>query len=199
MADVSAITAAIEAACPVMQAWLQTVPEWGAHPTNASRTVSANFGPTILSEHDCVMHFARFLCASGVAWEDLHLELSPGQWMYLTEPGAPFPKRIDLAVVGRDHLQAAGLPVALGKAPLDAACEFALAGNYWMHGVGSPSTARDKVAADVVKVGHYLETGLAWLGYVIVVEECDHGFEPTFAESALSDHGVRVRFLRLWS
>lgn len=57
--------------------------DWAARPArvaiasvNAGGSVSAHFGPTILSEHDCVLHYARFLNQVGVAWEDMHLELS---------------------------------------------------------------------------------------------------------------------------
>ena len=90
-----------------MTEWLCALPEWPTHPVNASRSVSAHYGPTILSEHDCVMHYARFLSQAGVAWEDMHLELSPGQWMYETTGASP--KRIDLAVVapGRCRCRAA--------------------------------------------------------------------------------------------
>ena len=101
-----------------MNTWLRALPEWPSHPVNPTRTVSAHFGPTLLSEHDCVLHYARFLADSGVPWEDMHLELSPGQWMYETAPGAR-PKRIDLAIVPRDRLAAAKLPAAAGTLPLD--------------------------------------------------------------------------------
>jgi hypothetical protein len=91
---------AIEEACERTAVWLRELPQWHHHPTNASRSVSSHFGPTILSEHDCVMQFARHL-ARQVPWEDMHLEFSPAQWMFnLTEP-AKRPKRIDLAVVSR--------------------------------------------------------------------------------------------------
>src|SRR3954464_11971143 len=92
-----------------MTGWLRALPEWPKHPTNASGSVSAHFGPTILSEHDCVVHFARFLHQAGVPWEDMHLELSPGQWMY--HAAGPKPKRIDLAVIAPGRLADAGLPV----------------------------------------------------------------------------------------
>lgn len=90
----------VATASDLMGAWLAGLPPWHSHPRNASGSVSAHSGPTILSEHDCVMHFARFLAQAGVPWEDLHLELSPGQWMYQAKPNAPRPKRVDLAIVG---------------------------------------------------------------------------------------------------
>src|SRR5918911_3570445 len=100
-----------------MARWLTELPEWSKHPTNPSGSVSSHFGPTILSEHDCVLHFARFLNAAGVSWHDIHLELSPGQWMYTPNADAKPPKRIDLAVMGQRKLMDAGLPVPSGALP----------------------------------------------------------------------------------
>lgn len=76
------LAAAIDEAATRMSAWLRDLPAWSRHPVNASGSVSAHLGPTLLSEHDCVLHFARHLRDVGVPWEDMHLELSPGQWMY---------------------------------------------------------------------------------------------------------------------
>lgn len=168
------LDAQVAEAVASVSAWLRALPEWPKHPTNASRSVSAHFGPTILSEHDCVMHFARFLQQAGVPWEDLHLELSPGQWM--SHATGPKPKRMDLAVIAPGRLAAAGLPVPAGRLPLDAVFEFALASNYWQFGAGSPGVLRKKIDEDVGKVAEYLRSGLAARGYVVVIEECDHKF-----------------------
>lgn len=189
----------IDETCARMEAWLRDLPEWTSHPRNPSGSVSSHFGPTILSEHDCVLHFARFLSDAGVSWRDMHLELSPGQWMFTPAPGAHPPKRIDLAIIERDRLQAAPLPSAIGDVRLDVVMEFALASNYWMFGSGSPRVARTKVEADVEKVGEYLRSGLARRGYVIVIEECDHLFPADFAEASARRLGVDVRLLRCWS
>jgi hypothetical protein len=178
-----------------MKAWLRALPAWPKHPTNASGSVSAHFGPTILSEHDCVMHFARFLNQAGVPWEDMHLELAPGQWMY--HATASMPRRIDLAVIAPGRLAAAGLPVAPGALPLDAVFEFALASSYWQFGSGSAQTLRTKVDKDVAKVANYLRSGLAARGYVVVIEECDHSFPAAYAEQARV-HGVEVLLLQQW-
>ena len=186
----------IAAAADRMAAWLRELPAWPKHPTNASGSVSAHFGPTILSEHDCVMHFARFLNDAGVPWEDMHLELSPGQWMYDTTGAKP--KRIDLAVIPPARLTAAGLPVPAGGLPLDAVFEFALASNYWQHGGGGPKPLKAKVDADVAKVAEYLNSGLAARGYVVVIEECDHSFPPTYAAEARASR-VEVLVLQQWS
>lgn len=179
-----------------MEAWLRGLQAWASHPVNATRTVSAHFGPTILSEHDCVLHYARFLAAAGVPWEDMHMELSPGQWMYDTATGIK-PKRIDLAVMERDSLAATPLPTRPGSFPLDAVFEFALASSYWQHGIGSPKTMLKKIADDVAKVAEYLRSGLATRGYVVVVEECDHGFSASYATDAMA-HGVEVLLMQQW-
>lgn len=181
-----------------MTSWLREVPAWNQHPTNASRSVSSHFGPTILSEQDCVMQFARHLHASGVSWEDMHLEFSPAQWMFnLTEP-AKRPKRIDLAVVSRGRLTEATLPTDLGSFRLDAVIEFALASDYWQFGTGSKKTIQRKIALDTEKVAEYLRSGLATSGYVVVVEEADHEFPSGWGEQADAVTGVRTRVLRGW-
>ncbi len=190
-----ALSGQIADATPRMTEWLRALPEWPTHPVNASGSVSAHYGPTILSEHDCVIHYARFLSQAGVAWEDMHLELSPGQWMYETTGASP--KRIDLAVVAPGRLAGAGLPAHAGSLPLDAVFEFALASNYWKFGVGSPDAVRAKVDRDVDKVAAYLRTGLAARGYVVVVEECDHDFPAAYAADA-GVAGVDVLLLQQW-
>jgi hypothetical protein len=182
-----------------MRAWLRGLPEWPVHPRNPSGSVSSHFGPTILSEHDGVLHFARCLHRAGVSWEDMHLELSPGQWMYTPAADRKLPKRIDLAIIDRERLMRAGLPVAIGDLRLDAVFEFALASNYWRFGGGSPRKARQKVDEDIAKVGAYLRSGLADRGYVVVVEECDHGFAPSLEADARAQHQVDVLLLRGWA
>jgi hypothetical protein len=192
------LAAAIDAAATRMSAWLRELPAWSRHPVNASGSVSAHLGPTILSEHDCVLHFARLLHDAGVPWEDMHLELSPGQWMY--KPTAKVrPKRIDLAVVERARLAGSPLPVAVGEFRLEAVFEFALASNYWQFGTGSPHALVSKVDGDVAKVGEYLRSGIADRGYVVVVEECDHRLRPSLLEDARAQHGVELLLLRCWS
>jgi hypothetical protein len=192
------IEEAIERACARTAAWLRTLPKWPHHPTNASRSVSSHFGPTILSEQDCVMQFARHLHAGGVSWKNMHLEFSPAQWMFnLTEP-AKRPKRIDLAVVSRERLLEATFPTDLGSFQLDAVIEFALASNYWQFGGGSKKTIRRKIALDVEKVAEYLRSGLATYGYVVVIEEADHEFPCGWDEKIDPATGVRTRVLRRW-
>jgi hypothetical protein len=196
-AGVDQLAGRIAEAAASMATWLRRLEAWASHPVNATRSVSGHFGPTILSEHDCVLHYARFLAAAGVPWEDMHMELSPGQWMYDTRTGV-MPRRIDLAVMRRDRLAAAPLPALPGSFPLDAVFEFALASSYWQHGIGSPKPMLNKIAGDVTKVDEYLRSGLATRGYVVVVEECDHGLPAAYRTDALQASGVEVLLLQQW-
>jgi len=191
--SLSSTSSAIDAACDAMTFWLRGLPEWPKHPTNPSGSVSSNYGATILSEADCVLHFARFLNQVGVPWEDQHLEFSPGAWML---SGAPNPPRVDLAIMPRERLLRANLPVATREFAIDAALEFALASNYWKFGSGGPKKIRDKVLADIDKVAAYLDRGLAKSGYVVVIEECDHRFPPGLEERTRTESGVELRILR---
>src|SRR3989442_1083236 len=108
--------------------------------------------------------------------------------MYRLKAGAA-PKRIDLALVQRDKLAAADLPVELGEFALDAVFEFALASNYWQFGIGSSRALIKKVDDDIAKVAQYLESGLATFGYVVVIEECDHKFPSSYMSDARTRHG----------
>jgi len=56
----------------------------------------------------------------------------------------------------------------------------------------------DKVDTDVAKVAEYLRSGLATRGYVMVVEEADHGFPATYTEQARAACGVEVVLLQQW-
>jgi hypothetical protein len=190
---------AVEDACAATASWLTELPAWPRHPTNASGSVSAHYGPTILSEHDCVMQFARHLNEVGVPWEDIHLELSPARWMFGRPDGSELrPKRIDLAVVSRERLLGASLPTPIGGFRFDAVIEFALASDYWEFGTGSKETICEKIARDIAKVQEYLVSGLAAHGFVVVVEEADHGFPAAWDEPVDPATGVRTRVLRRW-
>jgi hypothetical protein len=83
----------------------------------------------------------------------------------------------------------------------DAFLEFGYLSDYWkVPGAvtfGDPAAGRQKVEADVAKIGLDLSTGACRVGYVVVFEECDWGFEETFvAEAESRYHGCRVRFIR---
>ena len=139
---------AIEAACVATASWLTQLPEWPRHPRNASGSVSSHYGPTLLSEHDCVMQFARHLNEAGVVWEDIHLEFSPGQWMFERATESELrPKRIDLAIVSRERLLSASFPIHIGGFRFDAVVEFALASNYWEFGAGSKQASPRRLPA----------------------------------------------------
>ena len=145
------------------------------------------------------MQFARHLNEVGVPWEDIHLEFSPGQWMFEKPDGPELrPKRIDLGVVSRERLMSASFPTAIGSFRFDAVIEFALASNYWEFGTGSRQVITDKISVDITKVQEYLVSGLATHGYVVVVEETDHGFPAAWDELIDQETGVRTRVLRRW-
>jgi len=49
-----------------------------------------------------------------------------------------------------------------------------------------------------IQVQEYLVSGLATHGFVIVVEETDHGFPAAWDEPLDHETGVRTRVLRRW-
>jgi hypothetical protein len=129
----------------------------------------------------------------------MHLELSRVQSMYArSHPAFSEPNRwrVDLAVVSRDELCAAGPPLTEDSFRFDAFYEFALASSYWLHGqaFGEPRRTKAKVAADVAKVQRYVDLGLCYHGYVVVFEECDFEFE----DQAVRHEDVTVRVLHGW-
>ena len=194
----------VEEACAATQRWLGKLPAWNEHIVVGGGSVASDHGPTLLSEADCVLHFARHLSSAGVPWENMHLELSRSKLFFAAlHPAADVKPswRVDLAVVDRDALLAAQPPFADDRFRFDAFFEFALAGNFWQHGApyGHPKKLREKVAVDVEKVGRYLEAGLCDRAYVVVFEECDHAFPDGYADAVASMHpGVEVRVLRGW-
>jgi hypothetical protein len=115
------------------ETWFKDCPPFGQQ-VNLG-TVVGYRGPTFLSEHDCVIHFARHLHEAGVPWEDMHYELSLSKWMF----AAPHPAagavdgrwRIDLALVRQADLLKAGLPATDESFKFEAFFEFAYLGNYW--------------------------------------------------------------------
>lgn len=170
----------------------------------ASGSVSGHRGPTIVSEADCVLHFARFLNEAGIAWEDMHLELSRVKSMFAeTHPAWQSTNRwrVDLAVSDRKALAAAQPPLTDTSYRFDAFYEFALASSYWLHGAsyGEPAKLQAKVAAEVIKVAQYVALGLCHRAYVVVFEECDHRFTDGYAASVAAQHpNVEVKVLKGW-
>ena len=183
--------------------WLRKQKPWSVgHLQNASGSVVSHKGPAILSEADCVLQFARRLNDAGVSWKDIHIEVSPGQWLVNPAKAGVRPPRIDLVVVERAKLASLTEPFTPSKTSdflFDAVFEFKLASNYWERKLknGSPakppaSVARS-IAADKKKVRTYLDGMLARSGHVVVVEECDHGWDRGDAKPM---DGLSVHYLR---
>jgi len=192
----------IRATCDRMQEWLRSLPAWRMHPATDDGGVAAHYGPTLLSEADCVMHFARFLADTGVSWEDMHFELGPAKWLWPANISGGAKWKPDLAIIGRDRLLAADLPDKSGALRFDAFVEFKLASAYWKHGTawGAPQSFHNDLANDAKKVAGYLERGLCLLGVVVVVEEEDAKFPPTLLEELAALHAdLQVRILSRWA
>lgn len=154
-----------------------------------------------------MIHFARLLNEVGVAWEDMHHEVSVSRWLF--EPPHPAAtgregKRwtADLVLLRNEDFLAASLPATDPTFKFDACLEFAYLDDFWtfpgVNPYGEPKKRRDKVEADVDKVIRYLATGVCRFGYVIVVEECDWGFPRSFVADA-AKYGCRVRFIQNYS
>jgi hypothetical protein len=97
---------------------------------------------------------------------------------------------------------AAELPAIAPVFQFEAFIEFGYLSDYWkVPGAqvfgGDPVKGRKKVEEDVERVGVSLASGACRLGYVVVFEECDWGFEERFAATAETQHhGCGVRFIR---
>jgi hypothetical protein len=113
-------------------------------------------------------------------------------------------RTIDLALIKSEDLAAATLPATEPGFQFDAVLEFGYLSDYWtVEGAqkyGDPKKGQRKVSDDVEKVGLHLEVGACRVGYVIIFEEGDYGFEQAFKADAEANHqGCRVRFIRSWS
>jgi hypothetical protein len=195
--------AAIEEACKRAQEWYRSlIPFKGRVDL---RSVIGFKYPELVSEQDCVLHFARFLNEGGVPWEDMHHQLSVSRWLYdHPHPAAektPGEKRwrVDLALLRRQDFHAARLPAKEPGFRFDAFLEFAYLDDFWKMPRatpwGEPAKRRKKVQGDVDKIVRYLRDKVCALGYVIVFEECDWEFPDTFEPNAQA-RGCRVRFIR---
>jgi hypothetical protein len=184
--------------------WLQRQPSWkNGNLSNASGSVISHRGPAVLSEADCVLQFARFLNKHGVPWKDMHIEVTPAQW--LVDPGGGVgarPRRIDLAIVERDRLAKRTAPFSPAKDKdflFDAIFEFKLASNNWVRTLknGKPAQPPKRVGStiqsDVAKMGTYLRDLWASRGYVVIIEEADHGWERPATGSV---DGLSVHYLK---
>ena len=104
-------------------------------------------------------------------------------------------------LVKTEDFLATELPITSPGFKFDAILEFAYFSDYWtVSGArifgGDPAGGCGKVDDDVQKVGLHLSTGACRFGYVIVFEECDWGFEESYAAEAEAKNGCRVRFIR---
>jgi hypothetical protein len=110
-------------------------------------------------------------------------------------------EEIDLALIKPEDLVGTKLPATEPGFKFDAFLEFGYLSDYWTvpraQKFGDPLKGRKKVQGDIAKVGLHLSAGACRVGYVIVFEECDYGFEEAFASDAEANHhGCRVRFIR---
>jgi hypothetical protein len=199
----------IEAACRCAEEWYRGLPTFKTRTVIGRGEVVGRRSPAILSERDCVINFARFLQEEGVSWDAIHHEVSFSRWMFdKPHPAATAmtkgqrQRRIDLVLVKSEDFLAAQLPAVAPGFQFEAFIEFGYLSDYWkVPGAqvfgGDPVKGREKVERDVEKVGVNLASGACRLGYVIVFEECDWGFEESFAADAEAQHdGCRVRFIR---
>lgn len=200
--------AAIEGACRRAEDWFRSLPAFSTRAVVGGGQVVGRRSPAILSERDGVINFARFLNEEGVPWDAIHHEVSMSRWIF-EEPHpaatamtpAQRRRRLDLVLVKTEDFLATELPITSPGFQFDAVLEFGYFSDYWtVSGArifgGDPARGRSKVDDDVEKVGLHLSTGACRLGYVIVFEECDWGFEESYAAGAEAKNGCRVRFIR---
>lgn len=200
---------AIEVACRRAEEWYRALPLFA--PRVNLGNVIGHRHPAILSERDCVIHFARFLNEAGVPWDAIHHEVLVSRWLFdkphpaatALTPGERR-RRVDLVLVETEDFLAAHLPALEGGFQFDAFIEFKYLSDYWkvprarVYG-GDPLRGRNQVEKDVDKIGRHLASAACRVGYVIVFEECDWRFPSTFALEAEMSHGCKVRFIRSYS
>jgi hypothetical protein len=127
---------AVEEACLRAGAWFRALLPFEPR-VNLGSVVGHKF-PALVSEQDAVIHFARFLNEAGVAWEDIHHQVSISRWMF----DAPHPaatkmtegeqrRQIDLALLRSDEFLAATLPATEPGFQFDAFLEFGYLSDSW--------------------------------------------------------------------
>lgn len=199
---------AIETACLRAGEWYRCLPAFEKRAVVGGGQVVGRRQPALLSERDCVVHFARFLHREGLPWKAIHHEVTLSRWMF----DAPHPaatvmgehaarRRVDIVLVREEDFLSTALPAVEPGFQFDAFLEFGYLSDYWkvpgarIYG-RDPARGPKKVTDDVEKINRHLNVGACRLGYVIVFEECDWGFEKDFAAQAEAEHGCRVRFIR---
>jgi hypothetical protein len=194
----------VERACEAAGQWYRALPRFDPRVNLGS--VIGRREPALMSEQDCVVHFARFLHEAGAPWEAIHHQVFVSRWLFDDpHPAATAPAQLkrwaaDLILIDPDEFLAATLPAKEPGFKFDAAFEFAHLSDFWQepraHPYGQPAKGRAKVTADVEKIGLYLSGGVCRSGYVIVFEACDHEFPPSYVAEAEERTGCRVRFVR---
>ena len=198
----------ITLACDWAQQWYRTLPRFEER-VNLGSVVGCRH-PALVSEHDCVVHFARFLNDAGVDWEDMNHQVSVSRWLFDNPHPAAAAfvdgrKRwtVDLAILDREVFRTARLPARTRGFEFDAFLEFKYLKNFFtLEGAvkfGAPSCGVRDVAKDVDKIGRYIEEGVCRSGYVIVFEECDWGFPDDYAIRMQTTSGCKVRFVRSYA
>jgi hypothetical protein len=199
---------AVERACVLAEEWFRTLPPFEIRVNLGS--VVGHRSPWLLSERDCVVTFIRFLVEDGLEWEEIHNEVPISRWIFdKPHPAATAVskahRRVDLVLVDPARFAQAELPATTADGfRFDTFLEFGFLGDWWQEPKAvtwnDPRIeGQKKVAADVDKIDRHLAAKACRLGYVIVFEECDHGFEEDFAARAETAHGCRVRFIRTWT
>ena len=107
---------AVEAACVEAERWFRGLKSFEPR-VNLGSVVGFKH-PALLSEHDCVMHFSRFLAAAGVPWTAMHHQVSVSKWLF-REPhpaalAGSYRWRVDLALASEEELLCAELPAEKG-------------------------------------------------------------------------------------
>lgn len=196
---------AIEEACGLAEEWYRALPRFPRRVNLGSVTGFRH--SSLISEQDCVIHFARFLNEAGVPWDAIHHQVSVSRWLFdHPHPAATAGAsrwRVDLALLKSEDFLAAHLPATEPGFQFDACLEFKYLSDFWtlprVNPFGQPARGRQAVQKDVEKINRYLEGVACRAGYVIVFEECDWDFSRTFVSDAEASHGCRVRFVRGYS
>jgi hypothetical protein len=158
---------AIEKACDSAERWYRTLPTF--HDRVNLGSVVGFRHPAILSEQDCVMHFARFLNEAGVAWDAIHHQVAVSRWLFAAPHEAATAGaakwRVDLALLRSEDFLAAQLPATGPGFSFDACLEFAYLPDFWTlpdaAKFGEPEKGHAKVQQDVEKIARYLNGGVS--------------------------------------
>lgn len=178
-----------EKALADLDRWLKRQPEWKSGRLSSASGRRHAFGtPSFLGESDVALQLARFLNKHGVSWRDIHINVTPAQWLVDPTGGiGSRPRRIELAVVDRDRLAKRKRPFAPARDKdflFDAIFSFKVAGGGWQRQLknGKPARPPRGVAKSVEKqtkdMATYLRDLWAKSGYVVVIEEADHNLPP---------------------